>query len=151
MRGSGDKTGAPASSDNEETAIMAHAGTTDIQHFIDTHRFSRFQRNIDPLLPGGAGRRVCVSGSQVGAHALAAAFYPTGNRATGVSWASAVGRSGSVPGSMAGGLLLTMQFTNQSIFQMVAVPALISAAAVSALGWHRRRRIIPSVGAIHTA
>ncbi|MDB5933217.1 MAG: aromatic acid/H+ symport family transporter [Massilia sp.] len=97
----------------------------------------------------GAG--FCVSGSQVGANALAAAFYPTGNRATGVSWASAVGRSGSVLGSMVGGLLLSMQFTNQSIFQMVAVPALISAAAVSALGWQRRRRTITSVGAIHTA
>lgn len=33
-----------------------------------------------------------VSGSQVGANALAAAFYPTSSRATGVSWAAAVGR-----------------------------------------------------------
>jgi AAHS family 4-hydroxybenzoate transporter-like MFS transporter len=97
----------------------------------------------------GAG--FCVSGSQVGANALAAAFYPTGNRATGVSWASAVGRSGSVLGSMVGGVLLSMHFSNQSIFQMVAVPALVSAAAVCALGWHRRRRAIAPIRAIHTA
>ncbi len=97
----------------------------------------------------GAG--FCVSGSQVGANALAAAFYPTGNRATGVSWASAVGRSGSVLGSMVGGVLLSMQFTNQSIFLMVAVPALVSAVAVSALGWHRQRRTLPAFSATQTA
>jgi AAHS family 4-hydroxybenzoate transporter-like MFS transporter len=37
-----------------------------------------------------------TGGSQVGINALAAAFCPTSNRATGVSWANAVGRTGSV-------------------------------------------------------
>jgi AAHS family 4-hydroxybenzoate transporter-like MFS transporter len=54
----------------------------------------------------GAG--FCVSGSQVGANALSAAYYPTASRATGVSWANAVGRSGSVLGSMLGGLMLSL-------------------------------------------
>ena len=101
------------------------------------------------LVVFGAG--FCVSGSQVGVNALAAAFYPTGNRATGVSWASAVGRSGSVLGSMVGGMLLSMQFSNQSIFLMAAAPALVSAAAICALGWHRRHRAIQPIGVIHTA
>jgi MFS transporter, AAHS family, 4-hydroxybenzoate transporter len=52
----------------------------------------------------GAG--FCISGSQVGANALSAAFYPTASRATGVSWANAIGRSGSVLGSMVGGAML---------------------------------------------
>jgi len=42
----------------------------------------------------GAG--FCVSGSQVGANALAAAYYPTACRGTGVSWALGVGASCSV-------------------------------------------------------
>ena len=46
----------------------------------------------------GAG--FCGSGAQVGANALAAAFYPTTYRATGVSWALGVGRSGSIAGSV---------------------------------------------------
>ena len=37
-----------------------------------------------------------VAGAQVGVNALAAATYPTASRATGVSWANAVGRIGSV-------------------------------------------------------
>jgi len=49
---------------------------------------------------------LCVSGGQVGANALSAAFYPTPYRATGVSWANGVGRLGSVVGSLLGGGLL---------------------------------------------
>ena len=80
----------------------------------------------------GAG--FCVSGSQVGANALAAAFYPTGNRATGVSWASAVGRSGSVLGSMVGGLLLSLKFDNETIFFLLAIPAVLASLALLAMG-----------------
>ncbi|MBA5637675.1 MFS transporter [Duganella sp. LX20W] len=82
----------------------------------------------------------CVSGSQVGANALAAAFYPTASRATGVSWASAVGRSGSVLGSMVGGLLLSLQLSNETIFYLLAVPSLIAAAAMTAMGVITRAR-----------
>jgi AAHS family 4-hydroxybenzoate transporter-like MFS transporter len=42
----------------------------------------------------------------VGANALSASFYPTDCRATGVSWANGVGRSGSILGSMGGGVLV---------------------------------------------
>jgi AAHS family 4-hydroxybenzoate transporter-like MFS transporter len=48
--------------------------------------------NIPLLVLAVFGVGFGVSGSQVGANALAAAFYPTANRATGVGWASAVGR-----------------------------------------------------------
>jgi AAHS family 4-hydroxybenzoate transporter-like MFS transporter len=74
-----------------------------------------------------------VSGSQVGANALSAAFYPTASRATGVSWASAVGRSGSVVGSMAGGALLSAQLSNQTIFMLLAIPSVLAALALLAM------------------
>lgn len=81
-----------------------------------------------------------VSGSQVGANALAAAFYPTSSRATGVSWAAAVGRSGSVLGSMAGGLMLTLKLDNETIFFLLAVPAVLASLALLAMGRLLRAR-----------
>ena len=50
------------------------------QSTASTHPLSAVQ----PVF--GAG--FCVSGGQVGANALCAAFYPTSYRATGVSWAN---------------------------------------------------------------
>jgi AAHS family 4-hydroxybenzoate transporter-like MFS transporter len=76
----------------------------------------------------------CVSGSQVGANALAAAFYPTNSRATGVSWANAAGRSGAIVGSLSGGWLMSMQLDMALILSLLAVPALIAAVAIAVLG-----------------
>ncbi len=49
----------------------------------------------------------CVVGGQIAANALAAAFYPTSVRATGVGWALGIGRVGSIVGPLVGGVLLT--------------------------------------------
>jgi len=82
-----------------------------------------------------------VSGSQVGANALAAAFYPTASRATGVSWASGVGRIGSVLGSMLGGTMLSLQWGLPTVFLIVAIPAFIAGISMLAMGWTRFRRL----------
>jgi hypothetical protein len=55
-----------------------------------------------------------------GANALAASFYPTDCRATGVSWANGVGRTGSILGSMGGGMLLAMNLSLLTIFRWFA-------------------------------
>jgi MFS transporter, AAHS family, 4-hydroxybenzoate transporter len=91
-------------------------------------------QNVPLLVLAVFGVGFGVSGSQVGANALAAAFYPTTSRATGVSWASAVGRSGSVLGSMVGGALLAAELSTQTIFLMLAVPAVLAAFALLAMG-----------------
>ena len=83
----------------------------------------------------GAG--FCVSGAQVGANAFAAGFYPTASRATGVSWASGIGRIGSVIGSMAGGFMLSLGWGLPLIFVLVAIPAVI--AGISMLTMGRRK------------
>lgn len=95
--------------------------------------------NVPLLVLAVFGVGFGVSGSQVGANALAAAFYPTTSRATGVSWASAIGRSGSVLGSMVGGALLAAELSNQTIFLLLAVPALLAAVALLAMGRLRGR------------
>lgn len=72
----------------------------------------------------GAG--FCLAGSQVGVNALAAGFYPTANRATGVAWANGVGRIGSVLGSMVGGVFLSSGLGLPAMFTLVGVPVVIA-------------------------
>ncbi len=86
----------------------------------------------------GAG--FLVSGGQVGANALSADYYPTAYRATGVSWANAVGRSGSIVGSLLGGVMLGMGWRVTTVYAMVAIPAVVAGAALAALGVIRTRR-----------
>ncbi|KGF79162.1 4-hydroxybenzoate transporter [Massilia sp. JS1662] len=90
--------------------------------------------NVPVLVLAVFGVGFGISGAQIGANALAAAFYPTTSRATGVSWALAVGRTGSVLGSMVGGALLAAQLSNETIFLMLAVPAVLAALALLAMG-----------------
>jgi AAHS family 4-hydroxybenzoate transporter-like MFS transporter len=85
----------------------------------------------------GAG--FCVSGGQVGANALAAGFYPTAYRATGVSWALGIGRSGSIVGSLIGGSMLARGWSLALVYGLVSLPVLLSGAAILALGALRRR------------
>ncbi|MNH22569.1 4-hydroxybenzoate transporter PcaK [compost metagenome] len=72
----------------------------------------------------------CISGSQVGANALAAAFYPTSSRATGVSWAHGVGRIGSVCGTFGGALLMEAGLSFELLFGVLMLPAVLAAAAI---------------------
>ncbi|MFF6713431.1 MFS transporter, partial [Pseudomonas aeruginosa] len=88
-----------------------------------------------------AGVGFCISGSQVGANALAAVFYPTRSRATGVSWALGLGRIGSIVGSLSGGALLGLGLGFSGILALLVIPALLAAVAVHRLG---RRRARPS-------
>ena len=90
--------------------------------------------NLGMLVMSVFGVGFCISGAQVGANALAASYYPTGSRATGVSWANAAGRTGSVVGSLSGGWLVSMNFNAASILAMLAVPALIAALGIALLG-----------------
>ena len=91
---------------------------------------------------------VCVSGTQVGANALSAAFYPTACRATGVSLANGVGRCGSMLGALAGGSMLSMGLPMPQLFILVGVPCLIAAVTVQAFGLSQRERVAPPPGLI---
>jgi AAHS family 4-hydroxybenzoate transporter-like MFS transporter len=73
---------------------------------------------------------VCVQGAQAGLNVLAAMFYPTAIRSTGVGWALGVGRIGSIVGPVIGGMMLAVQWTPQQIFTAGAIPAACAAVAV---------------------
>ena len=71
----------------------------------------------------------CIIGGQIAANALAAAFYPTSVRATGVGWALGIGRIGSMVGPLVGGMLMTMKWSTASLFMAAAAAALCAALA----------------------
>jgi MFS transporter, AAHS family, 4-hydroxybenzoate transporter len=75
----------------------------------------------------------CIVGGQIAANALAATFYPTSVRATGVGWALGIGRVGSIVGPLVGGVLLTMKWSTASVFMAAASAALCAALAAFSL------------------
>jgi MFS transporter, AAHS family, 4-hydroxybenzoate transporter len=75
----------------------------------------------------------CVVGGQIAANALAAAFYPTSVRATGVGWALGMGRVGSIVGPLVGGVLLAGQWNTGAVFLTAAGAALCAALAAFGL------------------
>jgi AAHS family 4-hydroxybenzoate transporter-like MFS transporter len=68
-----------------------------------------------------------VIGAQAGLNALAAKFYPTPIRSTGVGWALGVGRVGSIVGPLVGGFMLGVGWKPKEI--------IISSAVCGLLGW----------------
>ncbi len=75
----------------------------------------------------------CVVGSQPGLNALAASYYPTYIRSTGVGAGLGVGRMGAIVGPLIGGYFISMQWTTREIFMAAAIPALISTLVMIAL------------------
>ena len=79
-------------------------------------------------------------GAQTTSNVLAATYYPTTVRATGLGWALGIGRVGSIFGPLAGGLLIQMDWSNQALFVAAAVPGLLAALAIAAMGWREGGR-----------
>ena len=75
----------------------------------------------------------CIVGGQIAANALAATFYPTSIRSTGVGWALGIGRVGSIVGPLVGGALLTMKWSTGSVFMTAASAALCASLAAFSL------------------
>jgi AAHS family 4-hydroxybenzoate transporter-like MFS transporter len=65
----------------------------------------------------------CTVGGQIAANALAAGFYPTSVRSTGVGWALGIGRVGSIIGPLVGGALMTAKWSTGSVFMAAATAA----------------------------
>ena len=74
-----------------------------------------------------------VLGSSLLLGTMTTGLYPTRARSTGIGWALAVGRFGSIASPLIGGALLAQGFGTQTIFAIGAVPALLCAASVFAI------------------
>lgn len=88
--------------------------------------------NLLAALVFGAG--FCMNGAQTSMSALAAGFYPTRCRATGVSWMLGIGRFGGILGALIGGVLLGAGWGFSTIFAVLAIPAVLAACAVGIKG-----------------
>jgi len=78
----------------------------------------------------GAG----IVGGQTGTNVLAASFYPTYIRSTGVGWGLGIGRIGSIAGPIFGGMMLALHLPLTTIFQAAAIPAFVGGAAIFLMG-----------------
>lgn len=68
--------------------------------------------------------------SQTRLPALAAAYYPTAGRATGVVWMTAIGRIGTVAALFPVAELRSRQFDFAQIFAVLAIPGFVAALAL---------------------
>jgi len=82
---------------------------------------------------------LCIIGGQPAVNALAATYYPTTLRSTGIGWSLGVGRIGSIVGPVLGGELIRLNWSNSNIFVVVAVPAAISAVMLLLMALGARR------------
>ncbi len=85
----------------------------------------------------GAG----VVGGQTAVNVLAAVYYPTFMRATGVGWGLGIGRIGSIVGPVIGGLLISRHFSNQGLFLAAAVPAFVAVGATILMAITNGKRV----------
>jgi AAHS family 4-hydroxybenzoate transporter-like MFS transporter len=66
-----------------------------------------------------------VVGGQPAINAMAASFYPTTLRSTGIGWCLGIGRVGSVIGPVVGGELIRLNWGQADLFHAVAVPSVL--------------------------
>ena len=73
---------------------------------------------------------VLINTAQASMPVLAAAFYPTAGRGTGVAWMLGIGRFGGIAGSFLVAELAQRQFGLPGIFSIVAVSGAIASGAL---------------------
>ena len=71
----------------------------------------------------------CVVGGQNAANAMAAIFYPTAIRSTGVGWSLGIGRIGAIAGPLIGSLVLSQDWPTPAVFIVGAVPLAVACGA----------------------
>ncbi|HGY9638978.1 MULTISPECIES: MFS transporter [Pseudomonas] len=77
---------------------------------------------------------MCVNGAQSALPSLAARFYPTQGRATGVSWMLGIGRFGAILGAWSGATLLGLGWTFEQVLTALLVPAALATVGVVVKG-----------------
>src|SRR5579863_3108069 len=77
----------------------------------------------------------CVPGGQGGVNALAATYYPTYLRSTGIGSGLGIGRIGAIVGPLVASELMRRHWAARELFLAAAIPALISAVVMYSVRW----------------
>ncbi|MBC9249400.1 4-hydroxybenzoate transporter [Pseudomonas alcaligenes] len=77
---------------------------------------------------------MCINGAQSAMPSLAARFYPTQGRATGVSWMLGIGRFGAILGAWIGATLLGLGWSFEQVLTALVLPAALATTAVLVKG-----------------
>ncbi len=88
------------------------------------------------LLGAGAG----VTAGQIGQLTMAVAAYPEGARTTGVGWAAAAGRMGSIVGPGIAGILISLSVSASSILLLATIPVLLAVVCSAVLARREKTR-----------
>jgi AAHS family 4-hydroxybenzoate transporter-like MFS transporter len=84
---------------------------------------------------------VSINGGQASLNTIAATYYPTAIRATGIGWALGIGRIGSILGPIMGGMFVGAGWAVPSVILINTVPAIIAGASILLLRRHRTAEI----------
>lgn len=79
-----------------------------------------------------------------GCYALATAYYPTQMRATGVSWASGIGRLGAIFGAGFGAVIMSLNWNMTQVFIFLCIPPLIGVIATQVKRLTQYKRTLPA-------
>jgi len=90
----------------------------------------RSAHDLGLLMAVVLGAGLAMNTAQASLPALAAAFYPTRGRATGVAWMMGVGRLGGIAGSFLVAELARLRFGIEGIFGIVALAGVAAMAAL---------------------
>ena len=80
----------------------------------------------------------CIIGGQPGLNSMAASYYPTSMRSTGVGFCLGIGRFGAILGPPMWGWLIDRELSNEQIFLLAGAIALLTGAVMFSLGWTMR-------------
>ncbi|MDP9046428.1 MAG: MFS transporter [Pseudomonadota bacterium] len=97
---------------------------------VAVYMIGQVGNNVALLVMVVFGGGTLMNMSQSSLPALAAEFYPTQGRATGIAWMMGLGRFGGIAGSFIVAELTRRQFSFSEIFAVMAIPGLLAAAAL---------------------
>jgi AAHS family 4-hydroxybenzoate transporter-like MFS transporter len=105
---------------------------------VAVYAIGQVSNSIAGLVVAVFGAGLLMNMSQSSLPTLAAAFYPTQGRATGVAWMMAIGRFGGIAGSLLIAEMSARHFGFGLIFAVMAIPALIASVALFVKGMAQR-------------
>jgi MFS transporter, AAHS family, 4-hydroxybenzoate transporter len=85
----------------------------------------------------------CVPGGQGGVNAVAATYYPTYLRSTGIGSGLGIGRVGAIVGPLLASELMRRHWAARELFLAAAIPALISAVVMYSMRWAMKQPTQP--------